>query len=57
MKKRKIKKTKKIDIKKVLYILLFIAMLVLTIYAVKTRVAEISSSGYNTFEFLFPTMR
>jgi cell division protein FtsL len=57
MKKRKMKKAKKINLEKILYIVMILAIAILTIYALVNRFQEIRTMNISLFEFLFPTMR
>lgn len=57
MKKRKMKKSKKINLEKVVYIIMILAIIILGIYAITKRVQEIRVMDINLFKFLFPTMR
>lgn len=57
MKKRKMKKTKKINLEKVVYVIMILAIITLGTYAIIKRVQEIKTMNMNLFEFLFPTMR
>ena len=57
MKKRKMKKAKKINFEKVVYIIMILAIIILGTYAIIKRVQEIRAMNMNLFEFLFPTMR
>lgn len=57
MKKRKMKKTKKINLEKVVYIIIILAIIILGTYAIVKRVQEIKVMNMGLFKFLFPTMR
>lgn len=57
MKKRKMKKTKKINLEKVVYVIIILSIIILGTYATMKRVQEIRAMNMSLFEFLFPTMR
>lgn len=57
MKKRKMKKTRKINFGKLINVGIILAIAIFAIYAIIHRINEISSMNYNAFTFLFPTMR
>lgn len=57
MKKRKTKKAKKINLEKVVYIIMILSIVMLGTYAIIKRVQEIKAMDINLFQFLFPTMR
>lgn len=57
MKKRKMKKTKKISLEKIVYIIMILVIIILGTYAIIHRVQEIKAMNMGSFKFLFPTMR
>lgn len=57
MKKRKMKKTKKISLEKVVYIIMILSIIILGTYAIIKRVQEIKTMNMSLFGFLFSTMR
>lgn len=57
MKKRKMKKAKKINLEKVVYVIMTLVIVILGTYAITKRVQEIKAMNLSSFEFLFPTMR
>ena len=57
MKKRKMKKTKKIDFRKIVKTGTVLLIATFAIYAIVSRIVEISEMDYNLFSFLLTTMR
>lgn len=57
MKKRKMKKTKKIDFRKIVKAGKILLIATFTIYAIVSRIAEINEMDCNLFSFLLTTMR
>ena len=57
MKKRKMKKTKKIDFGKIIKAATILLIATFAIYAIVSRIAEINEMNCNLFSFLLTTMR